>query len=92
MSLDQSNSAVGVPEGQEPGDFAMPSRHRSAAYLFACHLEWSTRRRLDAYQELVAALDDFDQDVRRIAETLLRRSSPRPQPKGAIHFSHARAS
>jgi hypothetical protein len=53
--------------------------HRDALYLFACHLEWRTKRNLAAYQELLVALDDHDGDIRRLAESLLRRSSPRPE-------------
>jgi hypothetical protein len=53
--------------------------HRDALYLFACHLEWRTERNLAAYQELLAALDDHDGDIRRLAEYLLHRSSPRPE-------------
>ena len=53
--------------------------HRDALYLFACHLEWLTERNLAAYQELLAALDDPDGDIRRLAEYLLHRSSPRPE-------------
>ena len=52
--------------------------HRDALYLFVCHLEWHTRRTLAAYQELLAALDDNDADIRTVAKALLRRSSPRP--------------
>ncbi len=52
--------------------------HRDILYLFACHLEWHIRRNLAAYQELLAALDDQDDDIRRLAESLLHRSSPRP--------------
>jgi hypothetical protein len=54
-------------------------RHRDALHLSACHLEWLTKRNLAAYQELLAALDDHDDGIRRLAESLLRRSSPRPQ-------------
>jgi hypothetical protein len=53
--------------------------HRDALYLFACYLDWQTKRNLLAYQELLAALDDHDDDIRRIAESLLNRRSPRPQ-------------
>ena len=53
---------------------------RDPLYLFACHLEWCTRRNLAAYQELLAALDDNDADIRTVAEALLHRSSPRPEP------------
>jgi hypothetical protein len=59
----------------------MPEKigHRDASYLSACHLEWRTKRNLPAYQELLAALDDHDRDIRRLAESLLQRSSPRPE-------------
>jgi hypothetical protein len=53
--------------------------HRDPLYLFACHLEWHTRRNLVAYEELLAALDDNDADIRSVAEALLHRSSPRPE-------------
>ena len=58
-------------------DMSEKSRHRDA--LFACHLEWCTKRNLTAYQKLLAALDDHDGDIRRLAESLLHRSSPRPE-------------
>jgi len=51
---------------------------RDELYLFACHLEWHTRRSLVAYQELLAALDDPDRDIRTVAAVLLHRNSPRP--------------
>ena len=53
--------------------------HRDASYLFACHLEWRTKRNMAAHQELFAAPDDHDGDIRRLAESLLHRSSPRPE-------------
>ena len=53
--------------------------HRDALYLFACHLEWHTKGNLAAYLELMAALDDQDGDIRRLAESLLHRSSPWPE-------------
>ena len=49
--------------------------HRDVLYLFACHLEWRTRRNLVAYQEL----DDHNSDRRRLAESLLHRGSPRTE-------------
>jgi len=52
--------------------------HRDALYLFACHLEWRNNRNLPAYQELLAALDDPNNDIRLVAEVLLHRKSPRP--------------
>ena len=54
---------------------------RDPLYLFACHLEWRDRRNLEAHKELVAALDDHDDDIRHLAELLLHRSSPRPEAK-----------
>jgi len=52
--------------------------HRDALYLFACHLEWLTKRNLAAYEELLAALGDHDRDIRSLAGALLHRTSPRP--------------
>ena len=54
-------------------------RHRDSLYLFPCHLEWHIDRNLSAYHELIAALDDQDSAIRRLAEALLQRSSPRPE-------------
>lgn len=54
---------------------------RDAQYLFLCHLEWHNEKNLEAYHELVAALDDQDPEIRQAAESLLRRPSPRPQRK-----------
>jgi hypothetical protein len=42
-------------------------------------LEWRYWRKLEAYQALVAALDDPENGIREIAELLLHRISPRPQ-------------
>jgi hypothetical protein len=55
-------------------------RQRDPLYLFACHLEWRERRNVGAYEELLAALDDPHNNIRLVAEMLLKRSSPRPQP------------
>jgi hypothetical protein len=55
-------------------------RQRDPLYLFACHLEWRERRNVAAYEELLAALDDPHNNIRLVAEMLLKRSSPRPQP------------
>ena len=52
---------------------------RDPLYLFACHLEWRNWRNLEAHEELVAALDDHDRDIRQLAESLLHRSSPCPK-------------
>lgn len=54
--------------------------HRDPLYLFACHLECQNKRNLAAYQELLAALDDPNEEIRTVAEVLLHRSSPRPEP------------
>jgi hypothetical protein len=48
---------------------------RDPSYLFACHLEWRSKRDLDAYHELLAALHDSNCDTRVVAEVLLSRSS-----------------
>jgi len=50
--------------------------HHDPLYLFVCHSERHRRRNLAAYQELLAALDDRDSDIRSVAEALLHRSSP----------------
>jgi hypothetical protein len=53
-------------------------RDRDPLYLFACLLEWKHSGKLEAYQELIAALDDPKEEIRIVAECLLQRSSPRP--------------
>ncbi len=77
MPLNRANSAVGVI--LERRSKHVLSLRRNPLYLFACHLEWCIKGRLDAYQELVAALDDPDEDIRSVAEHLLHRPSPRRQ-------------
>ncbi len=67
----------------EPQHIPRSSLQRNPLHLFACHLEWCNNGRLDAYQELIAALDDPDEDIRKVAENLLHRSSPRRQSKRA---------
>ena len=52
---------------------------RDPLYLFACHLEWRNEGNLRAFQELLAALDDPDEEIRLVAECLLGGSSPRPR-------------
>lgn len=54
------------------------TRHGDPLYLFARHLEWRAGGSIDAYQDLVAALDDPNKDIRAVAEMLVRRSSPHP--------------
>jgi len=58
---------------------------RDPLYLFMCHLQWLREGDLNAYQELVAALDDGDDCVRAVAENLLRRRSPRPPEQEERH-------
>jgi hypothetical protein len=60
---------------------------RDPIYLFSCHIEWHKHRNIRAYAELVAALDDTNENIRHLAESLLHRSSPRPMPKGASRTS-----
>jgi hypothetical protein len=61
-------------------------------YLFACHLEWRNRRNFEAHEELVAALDDHDRDIRQLAELLLHRSSPRPKAQSGNSLANRVAS
>ena len=56
------------------------SKQRDPSYLFTCHLAWRNEGNIQAYQQLVAALDDPNDEVRAVAEQLLHRPSPRPQP------------
>jgi hypothetical protein len=65
---------------------------RDPLYLFACHLEWRNRRNLEAHEELVAALDDHDRDIRELAELLLHRSSPRPEAESGNSLANSVAS
>lgn len=44
---------------------------RDPLYLFACHLEWHHERNVQAHGELVAALDDPDENIRAVAAQLL---------------------
>ena len=81
--MERLGSPIGVSVEQQAKHMSGPSLPRNPLYLFACHLEWLSKGRLDAYQELVAALDDYDEDIRKVAETLLHRSSPRRQLKSA---------
>ena len=53
---------------------------RDPLYLFACRLAWRREGNLGAYEELLAGLDDCHSDVRMLAESLLHRLSPRPDP------------
>jgi hypothetical protein len=64
------------PSSSEPSTIA--GTH-DPLYLLACYLEWHHWRNLEAYQTLVAALDDSENSTREIAELLLHRISPRPK-------------
>lgn len=55
------------------------SANRDPLFLFCCHIEWHWHSDIRAYGELVAALDDPSEQIRRVAEALLHRSSPRPK-------------
>ncbi len=61
-------------------DHGEGKRLRDPVFLFACHLEWRDKGNFKAYQELVAALDDANEDIRVLAEHLLHRASTRPRP------------
>jgi len=53
---------------------------RDPLYLFACHLAWRREGNLGAYQDLLAGLDDSRSDVRILADSLLHRPCPLPDP------------
>lgn len=57
---------------REPGE-----QKRDPLFLFLCQLEWRESHDLNAYQELVAALDDSNEVIRTLAEDMLHRVSPR---------------
>ena len=65
---------------------------RGPLHLFACYLEWRDRRNLEAHKELVAALDDHDEDIRHLAELLLHGSSPRPKAESGNSLGNRMAS
>jgi hypothetical protein len=76
---------IGLARPGSSEQSAIAGNH-DALYLFVCHVEWHRRRNLEAYQELVAALDDSDGRIRTIAEMMLHRSSPRPRRKRRDNF------
>lgn len=53
---------------------------RDPLYLFGCHLAWRREGNLGAYQGLLAGLEDSRSGVRLLAESLLHRPCPRPDP------------
>lgn len=60
------------------GPRRLSDRHFDPLYLLLCRLQWVRHADLKAYAELIAALDSPDEEVRMVAEGLLRRASPRP--------------
>ena len=81
-SAGEEGSSLSQYAATEPNltDMSEKVGHHDALYLFACYLEWRSRRSLAAYQELLAALDDPNCEIRSVAEVLLRRNALRPQP------------
>jgi hypothetical protein len=82
--LAETERRTGSPSDRaetHPAEKCPSSVPRDPLYLFACHLAWRDKKDVKAYQELVAALDDCNPGIRAVAEKLLQRSSPRPQPK-----------
>jgi len=77
QTLRKATSSTAVREISEKAGNARAER--DPLYLFACHLEWRKTGSIEAYQDLVAALDDPNSGIRAVAEDLLRRNSPRPQ-------------
>ena len=51
--------------------------HRDPLYLFMCYVQWHHTQNVTTHQELLAAMDDDDPDIRLVAEVLLDRVSPR---------------
>jgi hypothetical protein len=88
--VDRENGSLGaVTIGlARPGssEYSTIAGNHDPLYLFVCHVEWHQRRNLEAYQELVAALDNSDKRIRTLAEMMLHRSSPRPRRKRRDNF------
>ena len=68
--------------------FIEEGRARDPLYLFACHLAWHQNGDVNAYQELVASLDDRSPDIRKVAQKLLHRPSPWPGHKLEKEFEN----
>ena len=81
MPLVKQNSVRDVDHAERPTQVFRSRRHRNPVYLLDCYLEWCNSRTVAAYQQLVAALDDCDEETRTVAETLLHRCSPRRRPR-----------
>ena len=82
------NTSENSAEGSAHTRFNADQARRDPLYLFACHLAWRYERNIRAYQEVLAALDDCDPNIRAIAENLLHRASPRPEPKDPLAVEH----
>jgi hypothetical protein len=83
MAFRRCATELADPESERPvNDWRGDARcGRDPIYLFACHLEWRDRGNLRAYHELIAALEEGDENIRLVAEALLHRSSPHPKSK-----------
>jgi len=79
--MSASREAVESDRGTELHDPHFTAAARDPLYLFACHLAWQQNGDVKAYQELVAALDDRNPDILKVAENLLHRPSPWPGPE-----------
>jgi len=79
MSLAEQISFYDADPVEQPSRVRRSRTRRNPVYLLDCHLEWCRRGTMEAYQQLIAALDDCDEETRMVAETLLHRSSPRRQ-------------
>ncbi len=80
MTFPRSETDQPYVHSEQPAN--LPHSGRDPIYLFACHLEWRDHRDVSAYHELVAALDDFDPQIRCLAEMLLHRTSPNSTTHG----------
>ncbi len=65
--------------GKQPLARRKLAQFRDPERLFAYQSEWRIGQSMEAYLELVAALDDSNVNIRELAEELLHRRSPRPQ-------------
>jgi hypothetical protein len=72
----QKSSPAESDRGNRTGLSYISERNesRDALYLFACHVEWCAKQSLVEYNELLAAMDDRDCDIRILAEELATRS------------------
>ena len=77
-----------VAELTRPYNAPRPTFGCDPLYLFACYYEWEHDGNLLAFQQLLAALDDPDEETRLVAEAILRRPSPRRprSPADANYF------